>query len=269
MIPAAARFWNSSCGREIQLNICMGITVKLVERRRGNEGDVNQRAYGDHRSGFADGPGESEYRAGQDARDGGGEHRSPLITCHWSAPSANAPSLYSFGTARMASREARITMGSTSRESVIAPARTTLPSDISCTNSAHPSSPYTMDGTPARLEMLISMSPVNQLRGAYSSRYMAAPTPIGTVKEGSQADSPDGAHHRGLYSRLLGMPGRIAGDEVPVQPGPSGSDDLSEQHYQADDADHDCAKEHEVEDRAYGLALRKRGFEVDVCSGSH
>ena len=63
-----------------------------------------------------------------------------------------------------------------------APARTTFPSDISCTNTPSPSSPYTTDGTPARLDMLTSMICVSRFFGAYSSRYMAAPTPIGTVK---------------------------------------------------------------------------------------
>ena len=39
-----------------------------------------------------------------------------------------------------------------------------------------------MEGTPARLEMLTSSIPVSQFLGAYSSRYTAAPTPMGTVK---------------------------------------------------------------------------------------
>src|SRR5512134_30630 len=36
-----------------------------------------------------------------------------------------------------------------------------------------------MDGTPARLVMLISMIAVNQFLGAYSSRYTALATPTG------------------------------------------------------------------------------------------
>ena len=36
-----------------------------------------------------------------------------------------------------------------------------------------------IDGTPARLVMLISMTAVNQFLGAYSSRYTAPATPTG------------------------------------------------------------------------------------------
>ena len=61
-------------------------------------------------------------------------------------------------------------MGSTSSPSVSAPASTTFPSDMSCTNTPSPSNPYTTDGTPARFEMLISMSRVSRFFGAYSSR---------------------------------------------------------------------------------------------------
>ena len=60
------------------------------------------------------------------------------------------------------------------------------PSARYCTNTASPSSPYTIDGTPARLAMLISMKLVSLFLGAYSSKYTAAPTPTGTVNSAVQ-----------------------------------------------------------------------------------
>ena len=51
------------------------------------------------------------------------------IVCHWVAPSAIEPSRIEGGTARIASRAAMITTGSTSRPSVSPPASTTGPSD--------------------------------------------------------------------------------------------------------------------------------------------
>ena len=49
------------------------------------------------------------------------------IVCHWVAPSAIEPSRIDGGTARIASRAAMITTGSTSSPSVRPPASTTLP----------------------------------------------------------------------------------------------------------------------------------------------
>ena len=46
-------------------------------------------------------------------------------------------------------------------------------------NTAKPSNPKTMDGTAARLLMLISIKSVHLFLGANSSRYMAAATPTG------------------------------------------------------------------------------------------
>ena len=74
-----------------------------------------------------------------------------------------------------------MTMGRMSSDIVSAPASTLLPSASHCTNNARPSSPYTIDGTPARFDMLISMIEVSLFFGAYSSRYIAAPIPVGTV----------------------------------------------------------------------------------------
>ena len=61
------------------------------------------------------------------------------IVCHWVAPSAWEPSRIDGGTARMASRPAMITTGSTSRPSASPPASTTLP---------RPSGPRTRNASP-------------------------------------------------------------------------------------------------------------------------
>jgi hypothetical protein len=49
------------------------------------------------------------------------------IVCHWVAPRASEPSRIEGGTARIASRPAMITTGSTSRPRVSPPAKTTAP----------------------------------------------------------------------------------------------------------------------------------------------
>ena len=47
------------------------------------------------------------------------------------------------------------------------------------TKICSPSNPYTIEGTPARFEMLVCNILVTQFLGAYSSRYIAAETPTG------------------------------------------------------------------------------------------
>ena len=50
------------------------------------------------------------------------------------------------------------------------PVRRSRPKSCPLSSSASPSRPYTTDGTPARLRMLISMNEVKRFLGAYSSR---------------------------------------------------------------------------------------------------
>jgi hypothetical protein len=57
-----------------------------------------------------------------------------------------------------------------------------LPNSIQYTNNPIPKSPYTIEGTPAKLATFISINRVKKLSGAYYSRYIAAPTPTGTVR---------------------------------------------------------------------------------------
>ena len=80
------------------------------------------------------------------------------------------------GTDRRASMEVMITIGRTSTASVIPPARMLRPdplpstASMNATKTARPSRPYTTDGTPARLRMLIWMKRVSRVSPAYSSR---------------------------------------------------------------------------------------------------
>ena len=84
------------------------------------------------------------------------------------------------GTAFSAAREAMMIVGKVKSVSTNPPTsgaergRPKTPMNI-----ASPSRPNTIDGTAARLLMLTSMMSVMRLRGANSSRYTAAPTPIG------------------------------------------------------------------------------------------
>ena len=80
------------------------------------------------------------------------------------------------GTARSASMEVMITIGRTSTASVMPPAMMLRPDPSSssvfmnATKTDRPSRPYTTDGTPARLRMLIWMNRVSLVSAAYSSR---------------------------------------------------------------------------------------------------
>ena len=62
-------------------------------------------------------------------------------TCHFVAPSANAPCRIESGTARIASREATTTVGSTTSVRMSAPAKTTRPTPIPRTMNARPRMP--------------------------------------------------------------------------------------------------------------------------------
>ena len=82
------------------------------------------------------------------------------------------------GTARIASADVMITIGSTSAAMVMPAAMTFFPSVdpprpmplTNATNIVRPSSPKTIDGTPARLRTAVSIHRVRRLSGAYSSR---------------------------------------------------------------------------------------------------
>ena len=80
------------------------------------------------------------------------------------------------GTARSASIDVMITIGSTRTASVMPPAMMFRPEPssssefITATKTDSPSRPYTTDGTPARLRMLTWMNRVSRVSAAYSSR---------------------------------------------------------------------------------------------------
>ena len=125
-IAAAASTWNSSCGCEIQLKIWIGSAVKRASRCRRVEGDERHGADEEQRRRLADRAREREDDAGRDARRSAGQDlapdRLPLRRAE-----GDEPSRIDGGTARIASREAMMTTGSTSRPSVMPPARTTWP----------------------------------------------------------------------------------------------------------------------------------------------
>jgi hypothetical protein len=53
--------------------------------------------------------------------------------------------------------------------------------DMASTKITSPRIPYTIEGTPARFLMFAAMNRVRRESRAYSSRYTAAPTPIGNA----------------------------------------------------------------------------------------
>ncbi len=70
--------------------------------------------------------------------------------------------------------------GKTSSASVHAPASRQRPNCSKVTNKASPNSPYTTEGTPARLTIAKRISLTSLPARAYSLRYTAAATPTGT-----------------------------------------------------------------------------------------
>ena len=105
-------------------------------------------------------------------------------TSHRVAPTPNAASRMAPGTARSASAEVMITIGST-RIAIVRPPdsrlRPPVKSASATTKIARPRSPYTIDGTPARLRTIVLINRVNRESCAYSSRYTAAPIPRGKL----------------------------------------------------------------------------------------
>ena len=92
------------------------------------------------------------------------------MVCQRVAPSAKDAWRRELGTARSASWVVMIIMGMMSRLMVRAPESMLRSSARARTKIARPSMPYTMEGTPARLVMLIWITRVIQCLGAYSSR---------------------------------------------------------------------------------------------------
>src|SRR3972149_3444140 len=116
-----------------------------------------------------------------------------------------------WGIERIASRVATITTGRISSASVSPAERMLCPSPNAYTNKPSASRPYTIDGTPARLVMLISMMSVTQFFGAYSSRYTPAATPSGTATAAvTTITSVDPTH----ADRIPACSGRRDGNEV-------------------------------------------------------
>src|SRR5438034_3983261 len=132
-----------------------------------------------------------------------------FTVCHLVAPRACAASRMLFGTERIASRAEVTTIGSISNARVKPAVKMLWPRCNWYTSSPRASSPYTMEGTPARLAMLISIRSVSQFLGAYSSRYTAAPTPIGTAVRAvtnitrSEEHTSELQSHSDLVCRLL------------------------------------------------------------------
>ncbi len=74
MIAAAASSPNAACGRDAQLNIWIGRTVKWSRGPLGVKGDERQRTDHYQGRGLADGPRQGENDAGQNARQRDGQH---------------------------------------------------------------------------------------------------------------------------------------------------------------------------------------------------
>ena len=79
----------------------------------------------------------------------------------------------------MASLVATIMIGSISKANVKAPANTLFPIWKTRTNISRPSSPYMIDGTPAKFEIFTSRREDNRLFLPYSSKYTPAATASG------------------------------------------------------------------------------------------
>src|SRR5688572_5754351 len=77
-----------------------------------------------------------------------------------------------------------------------------------------------MDGTPARLAMLVSMIRVNRLLGAYSSSQIAVPTPSGNdrsaVRPSAQTDPISAGLMPERAANRDGYPLRNASESFPL-----------------------------------------------------
>src|SRR4030042_3705794 len=101
------------------------------------------------------------------------------MVCHFEAPMAYEASLIDCGTALMLSLVETMITGRISRDKVMLPARTLGPIFNILAKISSPNNPYMIEGTPARLEILISSNLESHPFLPYSSRYTPAPTPTG------------------------------------------------------------------------------------------
>ena len=118
-MPAAASAWNSSCGRVDPVeDLHRQRREAAAERTVRVEGDEGRRA--DQRSAARSRRSRARARGSRRSRCPGSRPAAPgcRIVCHLVAPSASEPSRIDGGTARIASRPAMITIGSTSSASV-------------------------------------------------------------------------------------------------------------------------------------------------------
>ena len=107
--------------------------------------------------------------------------------------------------ARSDSRVAIIIIGKTRSESVKAPVKRLLSSDMSLTKTPRPRSPYIMDGTPARFAIFISISLVRGFFAVLFKVYARADSERYREKRG-QSHYPDCADKgRGMpaFSAIL------------------------------------------------------------------
>ena len=110
-----------------------------------------------------------------------GERTTFRIVCHFVAPSARLPCLNESGTLFKASSVVLIIVGRTIRPSVIIPARRHTPKSRNNTRNANPKRPKTIEGVPFRRSTPNLIIEVIQLSLVYSTRYIAAQTPIGSA----------------------------------------------------------------------------------------
>ena len=76
-MPAAASAMKPCCGRETQLKIWMGSTVKGESSPGRQEGNIGQRPHHNQRCRLANRPRHRQDRAGQDAGEGHGQDDLP------------------------------------------------------------------------------------------------------------------------------------------------------------------------------------------------
>ena len=103
------------------------------------------------------------------------------IPCHRVPPRLAETVRNSWGTARSASSAVLMITGRVMMARVREPARMDVPNRRNSTNIPRPNRPYTMEGMPARFTMARRMARVSRVSRAYSERYTAPPTPMGTA----------------------------------------------------------------------------------------
>jgi hypothetical protein len=100
------------------------------------------------------------------------------VVSHFVAPTPKEASLQDFGTPFSASSVA-VTMNGRDRQVIVKAPAKILACPTRVTNKATPNSPKMMDGIPAKLLRAYRIKCVIPFTGAYSDKYIAAPTPNG------------------------------------------------------------------------------------------